>query len=379
MRNDMKKRLHSAHMGYDSMMRRARDVIFWPGMSQDIKQLADSCEACQELKPRTQKETLKQHDNGEKPWVKIGLDLFEIQGRTYLVVIDYYSNFIEIELMQSITSAKVINSLKKQFARFGIPNVMISDGGPQLSSYMFKDFTDKWGITHTFSSPGHQQANGKAESAVKIMKNLLKKTLKEGGDPYEALLEQRNTPRQDTGLSPAQMMFGRNTRSMIPVLNNKLPLYNSAKRRAGRSATVKRYHDKTAHDMCVLEEGQTVFFQHKEGKQWRYGTIIEKCGDRTYIVKSTDTGGTYRRNRLHIRPTKCKVARDDSPVAIRVHDETELVPDDEPGLANDIGPIPDIEVPVLPERGNQPQNPLPVMNERPVRHRTKPGWMKDYV
>ena len=75
----------------------------------------------------------------------------------------------------------------------------------------------------------------------------------------------------------------------------------------------------------------------------------------------------------------CKVARDDSPVAIRVHNDTEVVPDDEPGLANDIVAIPDIEVPVLPERGNQPQNPLPVMNERPVRHRTKPGWMKDYV
>jgi len=72
-------------------------------------------------------------------------------------------------------------------------------------------------ITSVCSSPMHQRANGKAESAVKIMKSLLRKTHKEGGDPYEAMLEQRNTPHQDTGLGPAEMMFNRRTRSFLPT------------------------------------------------------------------------------------------------------------------------------------------------------------------
>ena len=57
---------------------------------------------------------------------------------------------------------------------------------------------EDWGINHVTSTPMHKRANGKVESAVKIMKSLLVKTHKEGGDPYEAMLEQRNTPRQET-------------------------------------------------------------------------------------------------------------------------------------------------------------------------------------
>ena len=66
-----------------------------------------------------------------------------------------------------------------------------------------------WVISHHTSSPMNQRANGKAESAVKIMKSLLIKTYKDVDDPYEAILEQRNTPRQDTAMSPTQMMFNR--------------------------------------------------------------------------------------------------------------------------------------------------------------------------
>lgn len=73
--------------------------------------------------------------------------------------------------------------------------MIVPDGGPQFACHVFSSFVVDWGIIHVTSSPMHQRANGKAESAVKIMKSLLRKTHKEGGDPYEAMLEQRNTPR----------------------------------------------------------------------------------------------------------------------------------------------------------------------------------------
>ena len=78
----------------------------------------------------------------------------------------------------------------------------------------FNSFMTCW--AHHTSSPMHPRANGKVESAVKIMKSLLIKTYKNGGDHYEAILEQRNTPRQDTALSPAQIMFNRKTHSFRP-------------------------------------------------------------------------------------------------------------------------------------------------------------------
>ena len=85
--------------------------------------------------------------------------------------------------------------------------MIVSDGGPQFTSQEFKSFVKNWGKTNITSSPMHQRANGRAESAVKIMKTLLLKTHKEGGDPYEAILEQRKTLSQDTGHSPAEMLF----------------------------------------------------------------------------------------------------------------------------------------------------------------------------
>ena len=71
-----------------------------------------------------------------------------------------------------------MTSLKKHCACYGISRMIVSDRGPQFTSQEFKLFVDNWGITHTTSSPMHQRANGRAESAVKVMKILLVKTYK---------------------------------------------------------------------------------------------------------------------------------------------------------------------------------------------------------
>ncbi|XP_062621337.1 uncharacterized protein K02A2.6-like [Saccostrea cucullata] len=312
LRSDVKHRLHSAHLGYDSMIRRARGTVFWPNMQSDIKQLADNCYACQEMKPRPSKTPLTQHDDGTKPWNKIGLYFFQIKNHTYLVSVDYFSNYIDIALMPTTTSVKLIKTLKKQFSHFGIPSVIVTDGGPQFTSSEFKKFTTEWGIKHVTSSPNHQRANGKAESAVKIMKHLIMKCDKESTDQFEALLEQRNTPRQDTGLSPCEMMFGRHTRTKLPKLDRHKT--SSNRKRQQRKKSVKRYYDRTAHEKTQLKKNQNVFFERKSNEKWILGKIVDCLHNQTYIVQSED-GTTYRRNRLHIRPTKVKVViRDKSPV-----------------------------------------------------------------
>ena len=78
--------------------------MYWPNIASDIKQIADMCETCQEMKPRNPPEPLRQHSDGDEPWQKIGLDLFEIAGKHYLAVVDYYSNFIEVDLLTTMTS-----------------------------------------------------------------------------------------------------------------------------------------------------------------------------------------------------------------------------------------------------------------------------------
>lgn len=153
---------------------------------------------------------------------------------------DYYSNFWEVDYLSDTKSTTVIHKLKAHFARQGIPDVLISDNGPQHSSHNFKMFSQKWEFLHRTSSPVQ------AESAVKTAKRLMQKTAAAGQDPYLALLDHRNTPSQGLTTSPAQRLLSR-TRTLLPtkdallepkVSNNKQGLINNRQDR--RNAHSKR-------------------------------------------------------------------------------------------------------------------------------------------
>lgn len=367
LRSDMKKRLHAAHMLYDSMMRRARGLIFWPGMAKEIQQIVDACEPCNEMKARNQKETLRQHPDGDEPFEKIACDYCEIKGRDYLITVDYYSNWIEIDYMSSTGTPKLIETLKRHFARFGIPKQIVTDPGPQFTSREFKNFLREWGIEYIEASPFHHSANGKAESAVKSAKYLMKKTLKDGNDPVKALLEQRNTPRQDTGLSPAEMMFGRKTRTFLPMRKTTEPSQEIKEKRQKRKDSVKRCYDRKARDMNKLNIGQRVFFEHREKRPWIKGQIEDILGDRTYKIRG-DNGGLYRRNRVHMRPT---VIENNTPDI-----DTPAVGTPAP-VQNQ--PQNDADPPQLLNDPNPPNAEPPMPQLRPKRTIKEPAKFKDFV
>lgn len=94
------------------------------------------------MKPRNSSEPLKQHSDGDEPWQKIDIDLFEIAGKHYLAMVDYYSNFMEIDLLTTMTSVRIVTLLKKHCARYGILRMIVSDGGPQFTSQEFNSFVD---------------------------------------------------------------------------------------------------------------------------------------------------------------------------------------------------------------------------------------------
>lgn len=106
---------------------------------------------------------------------KVGTDLFQLNGKDFLVVINYYSNYPEIEQLRYTTANDVIHHMKCIFTRHGIPLIVQSDNGPQYSSREFRLFAEQYGFKHTTSSPLYPKANGKAEKGVQIVERLLKK------------------------------------------------------------------------------------------------------------------------------------------------------------------------------------------------------------
>ena len=132
------------------------------------------------------------------PWQKVASDLFY----TYLLVVDYFSRFAEVtKLTTTTTSQGVINALHSIFAKHGIPEIFMSDNGPQYSSQEMKDFSFSYGFKHITSSPHYPQSNGLAERMVKKVKQLLIKNK----NPFIALLSYRATPLPWCGLSPGEL------------------------------------------------------------------------------------------------------------------------------------------------------------------------------
>ena len=124
------------------------------------------------------------------PWKKVDTDLFIWKSSTYLLIVDYYSRYIEISKLNGQSSSQVITQTKSIFARHGIPQEVVSDNGPPYSSFEYKQFATNYGFTHTTSSPRYPQSNGEAERAVKTVKSLLKKS----DDSYNVLMIYHSTP-----------------------------------------------------------------------------------------------------------------------------------------------------------------------------------------
>ena len=103
------------------------------------------------------------------------MDLLVLFGKTYLLIVDYHSRWIELKLLHQLTSAAVIHQIKSVLAAHGIPDVIVSDNGLQFASSEFSIFANDYGFTHVTSSPKYPQANGEAEGAVRTVKQLLKK------------------------------------------------------------------------------------------------------------------------------------------------------------------------------------------------------------
>ncbi|XP_054281352.1 uncharacterized protein K02A2.6-like [Macrosteles quadrilineatus] len=144
--------------------------------------------------PDQRREPLILEKTPERPWQKVAIDFAQEGSIHYLIVCDYFSSFFEVKKVTKCTSEPLITFCKELFARYGIPEVVVSDSGTPLMAQSIHDFAKNWKFKIVLSPPYHHQANGKAESAVKIFKNLLKRSRQDGVDFQQALLEVRNTP-----------------------------------------------------------------------------------------------------------------------------------------------------------------------------------------
>ena len=230
------------------------------------------------------------------PWQKVGTDLFHWKNHQYLLVVDYYSRYIEISKLNGTTADDVINHTKSIFARHGIPELVYSDNGPQFHSEAYKLFASEYQFTHVTSSPLYPQSNGEAKRAVGTIKSLLRKE----GDPYLALLVYRSTPLA-VRFSPAELLMSRRLRTTIPIIKAlrqpKVPDKNLAGEKDEQLKDKMKqnfddYH--SAREMSSLKRGQLVWLPSSRVET----RVEEQVAPRSYSVNTPQ--GQVRRNRRDI-------------------------------------------------------------------------------
>ena len=303
LRKDIISSIHRSHQGIQGCIRIAKDTVYWPLMNQQIADYVSQCSICNTHRPDQCKEPMLPHDVPGRPWAKVGADLFELRGQHYLVLVDYYSNFFELMRLTSSTRAKcVIDAMRSQFARHGSPELLMSDNGPQFSCSEFQEFTRKWDIEHVTSSPRYAQSNGQVERAVGTVKSLVKKAIDDGGDIQLALLSFRNTIREGYSASPAQLLFGRRCRTLLPIqrkmLKPKLAVNVSRDRAANQKVQCAQYN-RTAHCLAPIALGSAVRMKLPGDATWTLGECTKKLSHRSYAVLVN--GYVYRRNRRALR------------------------------------------------------------------------------
>ncbi|KAK3710878.1 hypothetical protein QZH41_014864 [Actinostola sp. cb2023] len=273
MRANTLSRIHSSHLGAESCLRKARDIVFWPGMTSDVKETVAKCSVCADYQAKNAKQPMQTQPVPDRPWSRLSADIFTLKGKEYISLVDHYSDFIEAGELADTTAGTVIQFLKEQFSRHGIPDFIVTDNAPQLVSHEFHQFSVDWEFEHVSSSPLYPKSNGKAESSVKVTKRLFKKALRDDKDPWLALLDQRNTPTEGLGSSPAQRLMSRRTKGLLPTASTLLhpKVVEGVKEKIKlKKQKAKYYHDRTAKTLPELEVGQDIrVAPTSKYQQWR--------------------------------------------------------------------------------------------------------------
>lgn len=307
----MLRSIHQGHLGIQSCLRRARQSLYWRGQYDDIVKLVSGCSVCEQTQRDNTKGTVLVKRIPTLPWQIVASDLFELKGKTYLVICDSYSGYLDFQQLKSQSSCEVIEQFKKWFSAHGIPEVLETDNGTQYMSKEFKDFQKEWRFNHVTSSPHHHQGNGLAEKTVQTAKNLLKKCSIDKSDVQLALLNWRNTPRNDSLGSPNQRLFSRITRSPIPTTDSNLKpkivqgVTSELERLRKKQANYSNKHTKQPVNYELNDK-----VRHKVAhRQWEGARVIEKPESlpRSVIIQ-TDQGQILRRNFSHLHKTQADLA-----------------------------------------------------------------------
>ena len=273
----------------------ARSHIWWPGLDSDVEQLAKSCQACKSVKQAPPVAPLHPWTWPSKPWRRIHIDFAgPFLNKMYFLVVDAHSKWPEIFEMTQTTTSKTVSLLRHLFAKYGLPEQVVSDNGPQFISDEFAQFMCRNGIRHTRSSPYHPSSNGAVERFVRTFKQTMKAGEKDGLSHHHRLanflLTYRTTPHSTTQVAPCTLFLGRSIRSRLDLVRPDV-----SRQVCLKQDLQKRHHDRHAHERNFMVGQRVMVRNYRPGPAWIPGTITQAQGPLTFIV-CVESGQLWKRH-----------------------------------------------------------------------------------
>nr|CAN68770.1 hypothetical protein VITISV_018662 [Vitis vinifera] len=335
---ELHERICGNHTGGRSLAHRAHSQgYYWPTMKKDAAAYVKKCDKCQRYAPipHMPSAALKSV-SGPWPFVQWGMDIMGplpaalAQKKFLLVATDYFSKWVEAETYASIKDRDVTKFVWKNIVcRFGIPQTIIADNGPQFDSIAFRNFCSELNIRNSYSTPRYPQSNGQTEATNKTLINALKKRLEQAKGKWVeelpgVLWAYRTTPGRPTGNTPFALAYGMDavipTEIGLPTIRTDAAKQNGANTELGRNLDwADEVRENAAIRMADYQQRASAHYNRKvKPRSFKNGTLVlRKVFENTaeagagkfqvnwegpYIVSKANKNGAYRSQKLDGTP-----------------------------------------------------------------------------
>ena len=319
LRPEVMDHLHAANAGVTGMYARASTSIWWPNMREDLIRLRAGCSTCIKNAPSNPSAPPQAVIPPAYPFHSVSADFFQAAGHSYLAMVCRYSGWLSLFRLKKDDSQHVMSILREYFSRWGIPVTLTTDGASVFVSHDMEKFLTRYGVSHRVSSYYYPRANKRAEVGVKSGKRLILDNISPSGSlntdrVARALLIHHNQTDPISGLSPAEVIFGRRLRDHLPLQDHKfqpraewrLEADQREKAYAKRHILKQEQLSAGSKSLPPLTIGDCVAIQDasnlgKPGKWTKTGLITDCLPFQSYELKVDGSNLLTKRNRVHLR------------------------------------------------------------------------------